>query len=100
MEGNILLQVLVFTGNQIPTLRSNVFGKEGRVPDLKVIDMSNNQIREIDGKAFHHVESVEVLWLAHNNLTNSTLHKHPRVFSNFYSLKDLYLTNTFNDEVW
>ncbi|KAJ3640802.1 hypothetical protein Zmor_027342 [Zophobas morio] len=94
-------QMLIFTGNHIPVLEMNVFGDEIDLSGLKVIDMSNNGIREIKGKAFHHVPSVERLILNHNNISISNeddgnFH-HPRVFSNFYNLQELHLTNAFAD---
>lgn len=95
-------EVLIFTGNRIVELPPNVFGSINDFPRLAVIDMSNNHIREIRGKAYHHVASVELLVLNHNNLSISAgddelNHHHPRVFSNFFNLKSLHLTNAFAD---
>lgn len=107
-------QVLLFTGNRIGELPPNVFGSINDYPHLTVIDMSNNHIREIRGKAYHHVASVELLILNHNNLTIASdadaddaaaaapalddfNHHHPRVFSNFFNLRSLHLTNAFAD---
>lgn len=95
-------EVLIFTGNRIAELPPNVFGSINDFPRLAVIDMSNNHIREIRGKAYHHVASVELLILNHNNLSISAdddelNHHHPRVFSNFFNLKSLHLTNAFAD---
>ena len=66
--------------------------------------MSNNHIREIRGKSYHHVPNVERLILNHNNLSISRFgddlavnHHHPRVLSNFVNLRELHLTNTFAD---
>lgn len=66
--------------------------------------MSNNHIREIRGKSYHHVPNVQRLILNHNNLSISRFgdelvvnHHHPRVFSNFVNLMELHLTNTFSD---
>ena len=50
-------QVLLFNGNNIPYLDWNVFGVWDDHVDLKVIDLSNNQIEDIDGKAFHKVKN-------------------------------------------
>ena len=50
-------QVLLFNGNKIPYLDWNVFGVWDDHVDLKVIDLSNNQIEDIDGKAFHKVKN-------------------------------------------
>lgn len=102
-------EVLIFTGNNVPELPWNVFGSINDYPNLKVVDMSNNHIRDIHGKSYHHVASVEILILNHNNLSISdaddmdtdddeeadTNHHHPRVFSNFYNLQSLHLTNAF-----
>lgn len=90
-----------FPGNHITTFDSNVFGENIDLSELQIIDMSNNGIKEIKGKAFHHVPSVERLILNHNNITISNQYDanyhHRRVFSNFYNLKELHLTNAFAD---
>lgn len=44
------VQVLIFTGNVLVNLPWNIFGKISEYPKLRVIDMSNNHIREIRGK--------------------------------------------------
>lgn len=103
-------EVLIFTGNHVTELPWNVFGTINDYQNLTVIDMSNNDIREIRGKSYHHVASVEILILNHNNLSISDSddidgdeddeeadfnHHHPRVFSNFFNLKSLHLTNAF-----
>ena len=54
-------QVLLFNGNKIPYLDWNVFGVWDDHVDLKVIDLSNNQIEDIDGKAFHKVSNGEYI---------------------------------------
>lgn len=95
------IDVLIFTGNHITTLPWNIFGDFNNLSMLKYIDMSNNGIREIKGKTYHHVPNVETLILNHNNLSISSLdeknYHHPRVFSNFINLKELHLTNAFAD---
>lgn len=94
-------QMLIFTGNNIPTLPWNVFGDLNNLTNLEIIDMSNNGIREIKGKAYHHVPNVRRLILNHNNLTISDdedqNYHHPRMFSNFINLEELHLTNAFHD---
>ncbi|KAJ8961505.1 hypothetical protein NQ318_014754, partial [Aromia moschata] len=93
-------QMLIFTGNNISTLSDNVFGEIDYLNTLKIVDMSNNQIRDIKGKAFHHVSNVERLILNHNNISISSQYNnfhHPRVFSNFYNLRELHLTDAFVD---
>ncbi|XP_017781729.1 PREDICTED: insulin-like growth factor-binding protein complex acid labile subunit [Nicrophorus vespilloides] len=94
-------EMLVFVGNNIPTLPWNIFGDMNKSVNLKEIDMSNNNIMEIKGKAYHHVSTVETLILNHNNLTISNKgdenYHHPRMFSNFVNLKALHLTNAFAD---
>lgn len=57
--------------------------------------MSSNKIRLIHGKTFHHVDFVERLILNHNDLHINKEEYHPRIFSNFKSLKELHLTDTF-----
>ena len=85
-------EVLIFTGNNIITLKNNLLGTTDEHELLKVIDMSNNHIAEITGKAFHKVPNVEILILNHNNLRISGDESHPRILTNFYSLKELHLT--------
>lgn len=74
-----------------------MFGTLDSLPYLKVIDMSNNKIREIRGKAYHHVQYVERLILDFNELSLDPARSHPRVFSNFISLLELHLTDAFED---
>lgn len=92
---------LVFTGNNIPILPWNVFGDLNNLTKLRKIDMSNNKIRDIKGKSYHHVPNVELLILNHNELivsdTDDDNYHHPRVFSNFINLQELHLTNAFAD---
>ncbi|XP_005181992.1 toll-like receptor 5 [Musca domestica] len=96
------VEVLIFTGNFIPELPWNVFGSINNYKNLRIVDMSNNHIREIRGKSYHHVQNVERLILNHNNLSISrdddeVNHHHPRVFSNFLNLQSLHLTDAFDD---
>lgn len=94
-------EILIFTGNYLPELPWNVFGEINKYGKLIVVDMSNNHIREIKGKTYHHVGTVKRLILNHNDLTFSNSpdsddnYFHPRVFSNFYNLSELHLTNAF-----
>ncbi|XP_076630527.1 trophoblast glycoprotein [Colletes latitarsis] len=90
-------QVLIFTGNYLEELPWNVFGTLDSLPELRVIDMSKNKIREIRGKAYHHVQRVERLILDFNKLSLDPGRSHPRVFSNFVSLLELHLTDAFED---
>ncbi|XP_053977327.1 phospholipase A2 inhibitor [Hylaeus volcanicus] len=91
-------QVLIFTGNFLEQLPWNVFGiLDDSLPDLRVIDMSRNKIKEIRGKAYHHVHRVERLILDFNELSLDPGRSHPRVFSNFVSLLELHLTDAFED---
>ena len=64
-------EVLIFNGNKVPFLRNNVLGMIEEHELLKVIDMSNNGIQEITGKAFHKVRNVEKLILDHNDISIS-----------------------------
>ncbi|XP_063225626.1 trophoblast glycoprotein [Bacillus rossius redtenbacheri] len=97
------VQVLVFTGNSIPELPWNVFGTLNNLSELRVVDMSNNGIKDIKGKTYHRVANVERLVLNNNDLTISESgeahHHHPRVFSNFVNLMELHLTDAFADNV-
>ena len=91
-------QVLIFNGNNINIVPNNVFGQTMDHLNLVVVDFSNNHINEITGKAFHLVNSVEVLILNHNNLQISG-NPHPRLLTNFDNLKELHLTNAFSELV-
>ncbi|XP_058059802.1 trophoblast glycoprotein [Anopheles bellator] len=96
-------EVLIFNGNLVDELPWNVFGALNDLANLTIVDMSNNHIREIRGKSYHHVPNVRRLILNHNNLSISRYddeefnHHHPRVFSNFVNLQELHLTNAFAD---
>ncbi|CAI6367843.1 unnamed protein product [Macrosiphum euphorbiae] len=92
-------EVLIFTGNKMPELPTNLFGVNSTLDKLRFLDMSDNGIKVIKGKSYHHVSKVERLILNHNEigLNDIGLH-HPRVFSNFESLIELHLTNAFADE--
>lgn len=96
-------EVLIWTGNYVPELPWNVFGAINDLVNLTSVDMSNNHIREIRGKSYHHVSNVKLLILDHNNLSISSdgdddvNYHHPRVFSNFINLNSLHLTNAFSD---
>ncbi|XP_046741942.1 trophoblast glycoprotein isoform X1 [Diprion similis] len=90
-------RVLIFTGNDLGELPWNVFGTLDALPELRVIDMSRNKIREIAGKTYHHVKHVEQLFLDHNELSLDDGKNHPRIFSNFVSLLELHLTDAFED---
>jgi Leucine rich repeat len=97
-------EVVIFIGNYLPELGWNVFGAMNDCYNLSIVDMTNNRIREIRGKSFHHVPNVRRLILNHNNLSISRYdddnvnHHHPRVFSNFINLMELHLTNAFADD--
>lgn len=96
------VEVLIFTGNKLQTLPWNIFGRDNDYPKLHIIDMSNNHIHEIHGKTFHHVQNVKRLILNHNNISISPTEDeanflHPRIFSNFFNLEELHLTNAFAD---
>lgn len=90
-------QVLLFTGNYVKHLPANLFGQLSSFDDLETIDLSNNKINEIDGRAFHRVANLQTLILNHNNLSIVESHRHIRVFSNLKRLQSLHLTNTFAD---
>ncbi|XP_067000580.2 trophoblast glycoprotein isoform X2 [Anabrus simplex] len=95
-------EVLIFTGNTINDLPWNVFGTLNNYSNLRVVDMSNNDLHEIRGKSYHRVPNVELLILNHNYLSISDgegqlNHHHPRIFSNFVNLKALHLTDAFEE---
>jgi len=92
-------EVLIFTGNHFETLPWNILGVWEDHEKLEVIDLTNNGIKEIQGKSFHKVTNVKRLILNHNDLyIVSTMH-HSRVFSNFVNLEELHLTNAFTEQI-
>ncbi|VVC30165.1 Leucine-rich repeat,Leucine-rich repeat domain, L domain-like,Leucine-rich repeat, typical subtype [Cinara cedri] len=92
-------EVLIFTGNNLHELPCNVFGDNVNLSQkLRFVDMSNNNIKVIKGKSYHHVLAVERLILNNNNIGLDGIgFHHPRVFSNFVSLVELHLTSAFAD---
>lgn len=114
-------EVLIFNGNNISQLDWNLFGIWDEHEGLEVVDLTNNNIRGISGKTFHkvfwlhswfgelpslyfvffylQVKNVKRLLLDHNDLIISGPNLHPRLFSNFYNLEELHLTNTFTETV-
>uniref|UniRef100_A0A0A9YYU4 Trophoblast glycoprotein n=1 Tax=Lygus hesperus TaxID=30085 RepID=A0A0A9YYU4_LYGHE len=90
-------EVLLFVGNDLDSLPWNVFGNENHT-NLKVVNLSNNKIREIKGKSFHHVPNVTMLILNFNKIDIAASRDHPRIFSNFENLKELHLTDAFDDK--
>ncbi|XP_045129006.1 phospholipase A2 inhibitor-like isoform X2 [Portunus trituberculatus] len=92
-------EVLIFTGNTIPTLPINLFNKTEFFDDLDTIDLSSNHIRFIQGKTFHRVSAVKTLILNHNDLEITDEKERPRLFSNFDELEHLHLTNAFSERI-
>lgn len=92
-------EVLIFQGNHFPTLPWNVLGIWNNFTKLAVMDLTNNGIKEIPGKAFHKVSTVKRLILNHNDIYIVSGMSHPRVFSNFANLEELHLTNAFTEQV-
>lgn len=92
-------EVLIFTGNKFETLPWNLLGVWENHNKLEVIDLSNNGIKEIQGKSFHKVTNVKRLILNHNDLYVVSTMKHLRVFSNFVNLEELHLTNAFTEQI-
>ena len=90
-------EILLFNGNNIPLLDWNLLGVWDPHLSLEVIDLTNNQITDITGKAFHKVPNVKRLILDHNNIKITGRHHHRRVLTNFYSLEELHLTNAFTE---
>ncbi len=92
-------QVLVMNGNNLTSLNWNLFGVWDEHINLTVIDLSNNNIKEIFGKTFHKVGYVKRLVLDHNNIMISGKYLHPRMLSNFYNLEYLHMTNSFSETI-
>lgn len=81
-------EVLIFTGNNISTLPPNLFGDVATYRNLEVIDLSNNNISRIQGKAFHRIPNVKKLILNNNRWS---VEDHWRLFANMESLEELHL---------
>ena len=92
-------EVLIFQGNRFRRLPWNIFGIWENRTKLEVIDLTNNQIQEVQGKTFHKVSNVKRLILNHNDLYIVSTLNHPRIFSNFINLEELHLTNAFTEQV-
>jgi len=92
-------EVLIATGNEFRRLPWNIFGIWDNHTKLEVIDLTNNKIQEILGKAFHKVTNVKRLILNHNDMYIVSDMMHPRVFSNFENLEELHLTNAFTEQI-
>ncbi|XP_064093308.1 trophoblast glycoprotein-like [Macrobrachium nipponense] len=92
-------EVLIFTGNTIETLPANILDNFKEYENLETIDMSNNDIRFIQGKTFHKVYNVRTLILNHNDIDITEDKARPRIFSNFENLERLHLTNAFTEKV-
>lgn len=88
---------LVFSGNHIPILENNLFGNAPSLDNLKIIDLTNNGIEEIQEKAFNHVIYVKRLILNHNDISISKENHHSTIFKNLINLEELHLTNAFVD---
>ena len=56
-------EALIFTGNNVGFLKNNIIGNFQEHELLRVMDLSNNNLTEISGKAFHKVSGVEILIL-------------------------------------
>jgi len=92
-------EVLIFQGNQFKRFPWNLFGILDDRTQLEVIDLTNNQIQEFQGKLFHKVNKVKRLILNHNDLYIVSTMNSPRLFSIFINLEELHLTNAFTEQV-
>jgi len=92
-------EVLIMTGNNFETVPWNLLGILDDYDKLEVVDLTNNKIKQIQGKSFHKVETVKKLLLNHNDLYIVSAMSHSRIFSNFKSLEELHLTNAFTEQI-
>lgn len=95
-------EILIFTGNNLSSeLPANILGADSvnNFDKLRLIDMSNNQIRSLKGKTFHKVKGVRKLILDNNDILITGEHFHPRIFSNFDSLEELSLKKSFSKKM-
>ena len=90
------VEKIVFTGNNIYHLYPHVLGnlKHRSLWDLKILNLSNNNIKEISGKAFHSAPELKTLILDDNEWQVSD--KTPRIFYSFMELKILSLNFAFS----
>ncbi|KAG9483622.1 leucine-rich repeat and transmembrane domain-containing protein 1 [Eleutherodactylus coqui] len=78
-------QILYLQGNQIRVINHTSFIN---VPDLRILDLSNNSISRVPLYAFHYLRSLQVL-----NLTNNYIHYlEGQVFTPLLALKELDLS--------
>ena len=90
------LKTIKFTGNQISHLPPNLLGNIPHVSlwNMETLDLSNNGIEYISGKAFHVIPDLKMLILDDNEWKVSE--KVPRIFYSFMSLKKLSLNFAFS----
>ena len=90
------VEKIVFTGNNIYHLYPHVLGnlKHRSLWDLKILNLSNNNIKEISGKAFHSAPELKTLILDDNEWQVSD--KTPRIFYSFMELRSLSLNFAFS----
>jgi len=92
-------EVLIFNGNHFETLPTNLFGIWSEHDKLKVIDLSNNGIKDVQGKLFHKITNIRRLILNHNDLSTVSSMNRGRLFSSFVNLEELHLTNAFTEQM-
>ena len=90
------LHELSFTGNMMPKLEPNILENIAHKSfwELIKLDLSNNSIEKISGKAFHTMPMLEVLVLNDNEW--EVKEEYPRIFSSFFVLKELHLNFAFS----
>ncbi len=92
------VKTVKFSGNIFKELPSNLFGTctgTHKYNDLKVLDLSGNEIHTIHGKTFHCMPNVETLILDENDWF---VDKHTLVFSNLVNLQELSLQKAFAED--
>ena len=90
------VDVLRIKGDVLEELPLNIFGKADNQRKLEILDLSNNHIRRIHGKTFHHVKTVKHLILDNNDLYMADK---VNMFSNFVNLTMLSLNDALDDEM-
>lgn len=88
-------EILIFVGNEVRNLPLNIFSLNAKYDRLHTIDLSNNKIQSIRGRTFHKVTSVRKLILNDNDIRIVSKDYHPRIFTSFEDLEELYLRNAF-----
>ncbi|KAH3737821.1 hypothetical protein DPMN_044416 [Dreissena polymorpha] len=93
---------IVITGSNLTEMQPNFFGSCAGAPDLILkkltyVDLSHNNIRRVNRKAFHCVPNLDTLIMSDNQWQIDKHDNEIGYFSKFPYLKHLDLRNSFED---